>query len=125
MDKVFLKNSLLGIILLVILSLAASIWLPISQSFRLVFGVVFLLFLPGFFWSSVFWQKGGVDAVERLTISLLLSIGLVPLAVYWFHKIGVKINAPNVTLEVSAVITLGIVVLLFRQYWQKSRNVKP
>lgn len=110
----YLKYSLLGIIILVIISLLLSIWLPILQSFRIVFGAVYLLFLPGFVWSWVFWKKGELDSIERFTLSLALSIAIVPLVVFLLNKVGVKINLLNSFLEVLGLLVSGIFIIILQ-----------
>jgi len=51
--KIFIILLILLTILFV-MALAGSIKFPMSQSFRMVFGSFYVLFLPGFIWSYVF-----------------------------------------------------------------------
>jgi len=54
---------------------------------RITFGSTFVLFIPGLFWSFVFFGKGEIDIIERIALSFGLSIALVPLAVFWLNWI--------------------------------------
>ena len=79
---------------------------------RVIFGSAFVLFLPGFVWSYVFFEKGKIDEIERIALSFGLSIALVPLAVFWLNWIfKVKINLMNTSLIIlrSMGIAAGIV----------------
>jgi len=133
MKKNWLKYSLLGILLLVIVSLVLNIWLPVWESFRIIFGSVYLLFFPGFVWSWVFWKKGKLDSIERFILSLVLSIAIVPLVVFILNKVGVKINLVNSFIEILSIIFLGGSALLIKnrvrvstsKIWNSSiKNVK-
>jgi uncharacterized membrane protein len=36
---------------------------------RIIFGSIFILFLPGYAWSFVFFKKGEIDLIERIALS--------------------------------------------------------
>jgi len=112
MFKKWLKYTIIAILVLGIISSILSIWLPVLQSFRIVFGAVYLLFLPGFVWSWVFWKKDELNVIERLTLSLALSIAIVPLVVFLMNKLGIKINLLNPSIEILGIILLGIIYIL-------------
>ncbi len=101
--------------------------LTILQSFRIVFGSVFLLFLPGYIWSFVFWKKKEIDFIERFALSLALSLTLVPLIVYTLNRIGVRITLWNSIIEISGLILVGIFLLflLNRLAEKRSRISRP
>lgn len=124
MNKKWLKYSMIAILSLAIISLILSIWLPVIQSFRIVFGTVYLLFLPGFVWSWVFWKKGEIDVIERFILSLALSIAIIPLIVFFLNKVGVKINLLNSVLEILVVIIIGIITYLIISKFRKSEVQK-
>jgi len=111
MKKKWLKYSILSILILTLISLLGSIWLPIWQSFRIVFGTVYLLFLPGFVWSWVFWKKGEIEWIERIVLSLALSIGIVPLTVFVLNKVGIKINLFNSIFEILILVIIATIVV--------------
>ena len=76
----------------------------IFEIIKVISGSVFVLFLPGFAWSFVFFKKDEIDWIERIALSFGLSIALVPLAVFWLNYfLGVKINLLNVTIIILAL----------------------
>ena len=106
-------NSKVGkvIVILVLVLNFSSILLNIFtnmnyfESLRIVFGSVYVLFLPGFIISFIFFpktqdsdakeegEKGSIDWIERIALSFALSISIIPLAVFYLNLIGIKINA--------------------------------
>lgn len=76
---------------------------------RIIFGSIFILFLPGYFWSFAFFNKGKIDLIERIALSFGLSIALVPLTVFYLNYLfKVKINLPNVSLVVAIITTVPL-----------------
>jgi len=49
----------------------------ILELLRIIFGSVFVLFLPGLAWSFVFFKKEEIDVIKRIALSFGLSIALV------------------------------------------------
>ena len=119
----------LGIVLaLVLISIAITLFahLPMLDSLRIVFGSIFVLFLPGFVISYIFFpktkefeskseEKGAVDWIERIALSFALSIAIVPLAVFYLNLIGVKINFLNSFLTILAIILISGIILRIRK----------
>lgn len=98
-----------------ILSLILSLWLPAWQSFRIVFGIFYILFLPGFIWSWFFWEKNQINIPERLALSIVISIGIVPVIVFLLDKLEVKISVYNTLIEITCIIALGGLALLLKR----------
>jgi LPXTG-motif cell wall-anchored protein len=104
--------------------------LSILESLRIVFGSVFVLFLPGFIISYIFFpktrefeenkgkreerEKGAIDWIERVALSFALSIAIVPLAVFYLNLIGVKINLLNSFLTILGILVISGVILFYR-----------
>ena len=83
---------------------------------RVIFGSMFVLFLPGFVWSYVFFEKGKIDEIERIALSFGLSIALVPLAVFWLNWIfKVKINLINTSLVILGLMGIAAGILYVRR----------
>ena len=99
---------ILLIIALVIISLLIGIFsnLSILSSFRIIFGSIYVLFLPGLIISFIFFPKDKIDWIERIALSFALSIAIVPLAVFYLNLIGLKITLLN-----SFLIILGIIII--------------
>ena len=80
---------------------------------KAVFGGIFILFLPGFIWSFVFFFKREIDWVERIALSIGLSIAIVPLTVFWLNWLfDVRITLLNTSLAVCVLIALPAAYLL-------------
>jgi len=89
---------------------------------RIIFGSIFILFLPGFAWSFIFFKKGKIDLIERIALSFGLSIALVPLTVFYLnYLLKVKINLPNVSLVVTTLMAIPLVFVGAKSLLQKSR----
>lgn len=114
---------------LVIISLAIMIFTSQTalESFRIVFGSVYVLFLPGFIISYIFFpktkefdekqkeaEKGTVDWIERIALSFALSIAIVPLAVFYLNLIGLKINLLDSFLTILGIIIIALAVLKYK-----------
>jgi len=85
------------------------------QIFQIVFGSIYVLFLPGLGLSYVFFKKGEKDFIERIILSFALSIVIVPLLTFYLNLLlNVKINILNVSLIVLSVIAVSLGILLWR-----------
>jgi uncharacterized membrane protein len=82
---------------------------------KTIFGSVYLLFLPGYVWSYVFFKKNEIDIIERAALSFGLSIALIPLLVFLGNYFfGIKINLINVFGIIMLIIFLGLIVIRLR-----------
>ena len=76
---------------------------------RIFFGSVFVLFIPGFVWTYVFFDQDEIDIIERFALSFGLSIALVPLAVFYLnYLLGIKITLINCIIIVFILILTPI-----------------
>jgi uncharacterized membrane protein len=83
---------------------------------RVFFGVVFILFLPGYAWSFVFFMRREIEWVERIAISFGLSIVLVPLTVFLlFWLFHLHITLVNTAVATSALIVTPLCYLVIRK----------
>jgi uncharacterized membrane protein len=89
--------------------------MSIVLGLKIVLGAVFVLFIPGFAWSFVFFGKEEIDGIERIALSFGLSIALVPLAIFWLNYVfTVKITVINSFLTVLFLSLLPLVYLFLR-----------
>jgi hypothetical protein len=122
---------LLTIFILNLISAFVTIFTDISylESLRIVFGSIYVLFLPGFILTFIFFpktrpfednekEKGSIDWIERIALSFALSIAIVPLAVFYLNLIGLKINLLNSFLTILGIIIISSVIL-----YLKNRNL--
>jgi uncharacterized membrane protein len=108
--------TLIVVISLIIISLALALLTNLSyfESFRIIFGSLYVLFIPGFIISFIFFKSGKIDLIERLALSFALSIAIVPLAVFYLNLIGIKINLLNNFLTILGVIIISSGILVWR-----------
>ncbi|MBU3912550.1 MAG: DUF1616 domain-containing protein [Nanoarchaeota archaeon] len=128
MMKKTIKTTLAIILALMLASIALNLFagLLILDSLRIVFGSVYVLFIPGFIISFIFFpktkefdskseEKGSIDWIERVALSFALSIALVPLAVFYLNLIGVKINLLNSFLTILGILIIAGIILRLRK----------
>ena len=108
-----IRNYLIKIfIVLVIISIILSFTtLTFLESLRIVFGSIFVLFLPGFIITHLFFKK--IDLIEKIALSFALSIAIVPLTIFYLSKIGVKINTINSILTIIGIVLIAFVIKKF------------
>ncbi len=89
---------------------------------RLIFGGLFVLFIPGLAWSYVFFLRKNIDWIERIALSFGLSIALVPLSVFWLNWLfDMKITLLSTLLTVCGLVVIAAVLILARKYgWANS-----
>lgn len=98
----------------------------IIEALRIIFGSIFVLFLPGFVLSWIFFpDKNEIDWIERAALAFGLSIAVVPLAVFYLNYLfGVKINIQNVAVIITTIIIIGYLGYLERTKKSMSRSLK-
>ncbi len=120
MKKKSIINALIVLGGLIVVALILGIQLGLSQSFRLVFGSVFMLFLPGFIVTWILWGKKTISPIERFVLSLVFSIAIVPLVVFLLNKTGVLITSANIIIIVAAILLIGGVILFYKYKFKKA-----
>jgi uncharacterized membrane protein len=80
------------------------------HGFGAVAGAFYVLFLPGFVLSFLFFGRGNVDVIERTALSFALSVAVVPVVAFYLNLVGVKIKFWTVFLEVLAIILFSTIV---------------
>lgn len=134
MDKIrkkWINGIFISVLILVLISVSLAVFTQLGylESFRIVFGSVYVLFLPGFIISYIFFPKtiefdegkkekdeksDGIDWIERIALSFALSIAIVPLAVFYLNLIGLKINLLNSSLTIAGIVVISLIILRFR-----------
>ena len=123
-QKNYLRVIGISLIALISISLITSIFTKnILSSFRMIFGSVYVLFLPGFVISYIFFsktkefesnQKDSIDWLERIVLSFALSIAIVPLCVFYLNLIGIKITLLNSSLTILGIILISLSILAYK-----------
>lgn len=90
--------------------------MSVLEGLRIVFGAAFILFLPGFVWSFVLFDKKTVDWAGRIAVAVGLSIAIVPATAFWLTWLfQVRISVLNVGLIAGALTILPACYLLLRR----------
>lgn len=108
--------------------------LSIFEGIRITIGSFYVLFLPGFVISWIFFpktkkfeddgdknnkrelsaEKGVIDWIERIALSFALSIAIVPLAVFYLNLIGIRINTLNSFFTILSIILVSLGILYLK-----------
>lgn len=89
-----------------------------------ILAAIFVLFLPGFALSLVFFSWKQIDLIERLALSFALSIAVVPLVVFYTNLLGVKITTLNVIAQVVGILLLSIGIILIKHGRKTKKKIE-
>lgn len=95
---------------------------------RAVLGVALVFFLPGFAWTLLFFSGRQINIIERVALSVGLSIALVTLSILALNLVlGVRVNGLNSALIILMITALPIAVYYLRQFIEKrkGREIPP
>lgn len=120
MKKKAFKIGLLMIGILILISIVLGFILGFLESFRIIFGSVYVLFLPGFILTYLFFpnnlnENEKIDWIERIALSFALSIAIVPLITFYLNLIGIKINLLNSFLTILAIIVISLLSIKYKE----------
>lgn len=87
---------------------------------RAIFGSIFVLFVPGFAWSFVFFNREQINIVERITLSFGLSIALVVLSIFLLNGL-----ADVAITEVSSAVTIASLTIIALLCYYLKRKALP
>ncbi len=129
-----IKTGLIVVGALALISAILGFIIGFLESFRIVFGSVYVLFLPGFIISFIFFpktkkldskdkNKGEIDWLERIALSFALSIAIVPLAVFYLNLAGIRINLLNTSLIILGVILVSTAILWKKGLFKKAKGL--
>jgi len=84
---------------------------------RAILGFILAFFLPGFAWTLVFFSGRQINIVERLALSLGLSIAAVTLSIIVLHVLfGMTITGANSLLIIIVITIIAIVLYLLKRF---------
>lgn len=112
----------LAVIAILCLVLIASIVLVPDLPLRVVIGLPFLLFFPGYtLISALFPEKKSLDIIERIALSFGLSIAIAPLIGF-----GLNYTPFGIRLEpILVCITTFTIAFCYLVYWRRQRSEDP
>jgi uncharacterized membrane protein len=95
---------------------------------RTVLGAFYILFLPGFAVSFLFFARSKIGVIERVALSIVLSIAIIPLLTFYLNLVGLKISFWSVFAEVAFVIMASAVAAKlmgnFEEAYEEDRHKK-
>ncbi|HEX73529.1 MAG TPA: DUF1616 domain-containing protein [Dehalococcoidia bacterium] len=113
--RIKVGNGLLPLNLLVVTLIVAIIFSP-SNVLRIVLGLPFLLFLPGYVLVlALFPKKEGMGTVERVALSFGMSIAVVPLIGLILNYTAWGITLESTLYSMAAFIFILSIIAWFRQ----------
>ena len=85
------------------------------ELFITIITLIFILFLPRFFMSFIFFDFGKIDYLERSALALALSLCVVPLVVFYGSLLGFQISRVTVIAEILVILSITGGVLTFKE----------
>lgn len=92
---------------------------------RAILGFILVFFLPGFAWTLVFFNARQVNIIERLALSVGLSIAVVALGIFALNRlIGFSITGLNAVLTIIAVTIIPMVIYSLKRLIARQESNK-
>ena len=109
------KDELIPLNVLVIVLVAIIILFP-SNILRIILGLPFLFFFPGYtLVAALFTKKEGMDSIERVALSVGLSIAVVPLIGFILNYTPWGIRTEPVLYSVASFILITSIIAWLRR----------
>lgn len=86
--------------------------------------IIYVLVLPGILLSFIFFRPSQIDWIERVALSLALSLSIIPLIAFYANLLGIKISTESITMEVFIVICAETFILIFKYGFQISHKIE-
>ena len=115
--RIRVKNELIPLNLLVAVLIMTIILLP-SSVLRIILGLPFLLFFPGYtLMAALFTKKEGIGSLERVALSFVMSVAVVPLIglILNYTPWGIRLEPVLYSVASFIFITSGIAWLRRRR----------
>ncbi len=114
--RIEIKNELLVLNLLVALLIAAILFFSSSTVLRVILGIPFLLFFPGYvLTAALFPKKEGIDGIERLTLSFGLSIIVVVIIGFFLSYTTWGIRLESIVYSITFLILVTSAIAWWRR----------
>jgi len=93
---------------------------PIFKTLQAVFGIAFVMFLPGYFFIILLFDKKELDVIERSALSFSLSIAIVTISIIFTNTIlNIPITPINNFLIILFLITVFILIKIIKDQLKK------
>lgn len=113
---------LISLIVFIILSLSTIVLLwrySYYDALRIVFGSAYVVFLPGFIWTYVFFRKDSLDVLERIVLSVGLSFVLVPTVLFFINSYGFAIEFAPVFSSILLLCVFGLAISIISKVYNR------
>lgn len=107
-----------GLVLVVLLLLDVGPGLPPLYALRIGLSLIYLLFVPGFLLQiALFPERTDLDGVERLTLSITLSIALIPPSALLLDRLPMfNINISSIVILDTVLISALFIAIRYRRW---------
>jgi len=99
--------------------------LDFKTAVRFIGGLSALLLLPGLSLSYAFWGSQHFDPLERILLSIALSIATVPTIMFMGTKFGIKITGASTSLVILTIIAVGVLGMIIRRFFDRRSKQTP
>jgi len=108
--KIKIRNELVIIVILTFILVAFIVLIP-SDVVRIILGLPFLLFFPGYtLMAAIFPKREGIGGVLRVALSFGISLAVVPLIVFSLNYTALGIRLEPILYSVAAFILVTSIV---------------
>jgi len=129
-DKILYNDFIMGtmiiIIFLFLASMTVGFFVTFKDGFKFVFGSAYVFFFPGFLISFIVFpdRKYCYYFLERIVLSVTLSISTVTLFVFYFNLLGGKILFINIIYIVSLICFISAIIITSKKFFKKREKGK-
>lgn len=87
------------------------------MSIQMLAGSILVFFVPGLAWTYALFDKKEIDLIERVALSLGLSLVMVPLSLFYlFNLLRIRINLVNSISVVLLLTGAAVCIILLRSH---------
>ena len=113
--KLSIGSGLFLLNLLIIVLIAAVVLFP-SSIIRIILGLPFVLFAPGYvLLAALFAKKNSISGVERVALSFGLSIAVVPLIGLFLNSVPWEITLESMLYSITSFVLVMSVIAWFKR----------
>lgn len=94
----------------VLIGILSSLSAEFGRAIRMIFGLLLVLFLPGYSLSYLIWAPNRLATFERVIIALVISLPLIGLVVLAIVRLGAPFT---LTTTLTAAIALTLMIILY------------
>lgn len=91
----------------------------IVEFLQIIFTCFLVLFLPGYTISFILFSQGKIALLERIALSIVLSVSIVPLLLFYTNLTGLKVTKESVIVQVLIIILVSELIYLIKKRYGK------